>query len=43
MAAMSVPPVEEPRLKRMAEPRAGRITAKKSSSISSSVRGRSMG
>ena len=43
MAAMSVPPEEASMLKRMAEPRAGRITAKKSSSTSWSVRGALMG
>ena len=42
-AAISVPPEEASMLKRMAEPRAGRITAKNSSSMSWSVRGRSMG
>ena len=43
MAAISVRPEEASMLKRMAEPRAGRITAKNSSSMSWSVRGRSMG
>ena len=43
MAMMSVPPEEASILNRMAAPRAGRMTAKKSSSISSSVRGPSSG
>ena len=43
MAAMSVPPEEAPMLNRMAEPKAGRMTANKSSSISWSVRGPARG
>jgi hypothetical protein len=43
IAIMSVPPVEAPMLKRMAAPRAGRRTAKKSSSIFSPVKGRERG
>ena len=39
MAAISVPPEEAPMLNRIAEPMAGRMTAKSSSSISWSVRG----
>ena len=39
MARISVPPVEPWVLKRMAEPRAGRMTPKNSSSSFSSVRG----
>ena len=40
---MSVPPLEAPILKRMAEPRAGSTMAKHSSSIGWSVKGWSMG
>ena len=43
MAAMSVPPVEAFRLKRMPEPRAGRMMAKKASSILLVVRGAERG
>ena len=43
MATMSVPPLEAPILKRMAEPRAGSTIAKHSSSIGWSVKGWSMG
>ena len=43
MAIMSVPPVDAPMLKRMAEPRAGSPTEKMSSRKGSSVKGASMG
>ncbi len=43
IAMMSVPPVDAPILKRIAEPTAGRPTAKKSSSSGSSVKGASIG
>ena len=43
IAMISVPPLEEPMLKRIADPSAGRAMAKHNSSIGSSVKGECIG